>query len=109
MKKHSFSMISGILLLLIAFAFTCFTHASGKASKHPPGICSVAYGAHSDLQKASDVVADFLNSAVIYDEQWEPKTTFVGYISSVPGKALPKTARQRLYGLQDGNYYNKIC
>lgn len=107
MKNHSLFKITGVLFLLIAIACTCFTHSSGKTSKHPPGICSIVY--HPDLQKANDATIDYLHWAVLCDPNWEPKTTFVGVILTRSGKAIPKTARQRLYGEQDVKYYNKIC
>lgn len=111
MKKHTLVSIAGAWLLLIACMFATGS-STAHTAKHPPGT-SVLHSNYNPVcvQGGSDLQGGFVfQMAVLLDPQWEPRLQWASIIEQRAAKALPKSARQRLYGLSDHVQLNqRLC
>lgn len=117
--KKSLSIV--LALMSCAFMFTSLmSYGTPERAKNPPGTCIV----NSYCQENIAIIAVATNSfdvcpdyglqlhafGILSSEQWEPKTTFIGFVITAIGKPQPKPAIQILYGLQDDlNVNQRLC
>lgn len=111
MKRNLFARAFGIVFLLLSFIFAACSHSSATSLKHPPGSCLVGpTGPTLDLQLSSNDFSGLHFVAALPDPNWRAQITNYTIIRYSDGKALPKTARQRLYGMQEQADFNRrIC